>query len=323
MKAGVRLPDFIIGGAMKSATTTLHHIMASHERVFMPLKELFFFDIDDFEQHRNFFVPFGSRWNVHDYDRDFDKNLLWYSSFFKEASEGVLLGEDTTTYLASRKAPARIARLLPHVKLIFLLRNPVARAYSQYWHMVGKGSMTYTFEQALRYDPSTILQRGHYREQLARYLEFFDRKQIKVVVFEHFVKNLQATVDDVCDFLGLSSTVDTRSVNLYMNRTSLPRFRRMQLTVNRGARVVDSRRYLLHTMVESSRKGGEEATRWGDFSSLLKRFVKKIVFDDRAPVPPMKRETSEFLGRYYRMENRGIEDLVGQDLKTFWRYMEE
>jgi hypothetical protein len=67
-RTDVRLPDFIIGGAMKSGTTTLHYALAQHRSIFIPRQEIFFFSIDDIEQHPNFFIPSKDGWTFFDYD---------------------------------------------------------------------------------------------------------------------------------------------------------------------------------------------------------------------------------------------------------------
>lgn len=302
---------------MKSATTTLHHILSAHDGIFIPTRELFFFDIDDFEQHRNMFLGGGSNWSVKDYDNDYEEIFSWYKTFFADAAPGQLVGEDTTTYLASRKAAARIAKLLPKVKLIFILRDPVSRAYSHYWHLVRSGAMTHTFEQALRRDSSTILQRGHYREQLSRYYELFAKDRIKTILFEHFVRNVQATVDDVCSFIGLEHSIDTDSVETYRNKTKPPRFPALQLYLNNVARIRDSRRYVSHT----STPGNAAKAAQSPVAGLSRAFIetmKTILFDEGGSFPPMREPTREFLCQYYRMENRGLEDIVDHDLELYW-----
>src|SRR4029453_15619679 len=108
-----------------------------------------------------------------DYEHHCQDYLGWYSSFFQNAADGQVIGEDSTTYMASSKASRRIARLLPNVKLIFMLRDPVTRAYSHYWHLVKTGPVIYDFESTLRHTPYTILQRGYYKEQIERFMEYF------------------------------------------------------------------------------------------------------------------------------------------------------
>src|SRR5262245_3229839 len=98
-----RFPDFIIAGAMKSGTTSLHQILASDPRIYIPDEEIFFFDMDDLVQHPAFFYPTPDRWLTQSYQPDNPRTRAWYSGFFAPAREDQLIGEDSTTYLASEK----------------------------------------------------------------------------------------------------------------------------------------------------------------------------------------------------------------------------
>lgn len=304
---------------MKSGTTTLHYLLAAHEKVFIPVPEIYFFDIDDFEQHRNFFAPFGAKWRVQDYKRDLDKNLKWYRSFFTNAKSVQLVGEDTTTYLASRKAPARIAELLPQVKLIFILRNPVSRAYSQYWHMVETGATTETFENAISYNPSTILSRGHYREQLERFYKYFSSRQIKIVVFEQLITNIRQATEDVCHFLDIDIESFSYRAETHKNPANPPRSHRLQLCVNKLSRMRDSRRYLKHLppghdgeYVESTSFDTSRLDPW------VSKLARHVLLKSNVKYSPMCESTKDFLQEYYQMENRGLSDLIGIDTRSYW-----
>src|SRR5688572_16204892 len=116
---------------MKSGTTSLHRTLALHPQVYLPPSEVFFFDLDDFDQNPDH-LPLGRarRPVVPDFDARRDDYLDWYASLFEPARDDQVVGEDSTTYLASERAPARVRALLPDVRLVFLLRDPVERAYS-------------------------------------------------------------------------------------------------------------------------------------------------------------------------------------------------
>ncbi|WP_259082583.1 sulfotransferase [Salinibacter ruber] len=126
------LPDFIIGGAMKCGTSSMHAILSSREDVFIPEGEVHFFTLGDPIQSPETvkFDPERTVFNLND-----EKKVEWYRSFFEGADSDQLIGEDSTTYLSSRVAPERIRELLPDVKLIFMLRNPVDRSLSHYRHL--------------------------------------------------------------------------------------------------------------------------------------------------------------------------------------------
>lgn len=315
------LPDFIIVGAQKSGTSSLHHILAHHPDVFIPLREIFFFDVDDIEQHPDFFLSTPDGWTDHDLERDLDTYLAWYRGMFEGARPGQLIGEDSTTYLASRAAPARIAMMLPEVKLIAMLRDPVTRAYSHYWHTVSTGRATMTFEDTLRLKRGNLIRRGCYAEQIRRYLEHFDRDRIRILVFEEFVSDEQRIVDEVCAFLGLDPSVDTSSVDPHRNPARPPLSLRARLAANS----------LLGRFTEKSYRARIPNMPGYDPDSLASRIEKHPLaqrlaetYDALRPrrrYPPMKPETRAHLEHVFRRANAGLSDLIGLDVSEHWPYM--
>ncbi len=312
-----KLPDFIICGAMKAGTTSLNYILNFHESIFILPREIFFFDIDDIQQHPDFFVQVpGNGWTFHDYERDFDEYVGRYRSLFEDARDGQLIGEDSTTYLASKKAPVRIAELLPNVKLIFLLRDPVTRAYSHYWHDVRTGRAIYNFEKTIQYMQGVVLQRGCYKRQIERYRKYFPADNIKIIIFEEFINNIQAQVDDVCEFIGLDDAVDITQINTHRNIATFPRFRRLQLLHNKIFRRLASQQYL-------NRQPGMAFKGHGKLLGAMDKVVKRVNLTRNSRYPAMTSETREFLQKFFARENRGISDLIGKDIRQYWDYMPE
>jgi hypothetical protein len=193
-----QFPDFIIVGAMKSGTTSLHNILASHPDIYIPQREIHFFDIDDITQHPDFFFFSDGKWYYPDLEKNSEKYLEWYGSFFSNAKVTQKIGEDSTTYLASNKAPARIVNLLPKVKIIIMLRDPASRTYSHYWHLVRTGRGIHTFEDSLRIMPGTLIQRSLYKDQIQRYLGYFPQENIHFILFEEFIQEINGCVYDTC-----------------------------------------------------------------------------------------------------------------------------
>jgi hypothetical protein len=311
------LPDFIIGGAMKSGTSTLHRLLAKHENIFIPGGEIHFFDLDEVEQHADFFDGSSGQWQNRNYDAHFEENLAWYERFFEEARTEQRVGEDSTTYLPSSRAPRRIRELLPDVKLIFLLRDPVARTYSHYWHNVRKGRSVYRFEEQLRYAPSTLLQRSFYKRQIERYLDVFPSDQIKVILFEAFVENMQRTIDEVCRFIGVAPTLNVEKLNTHRNRSPAPRHAGLQIAANRLLRMARKGRYAGHLPGAASSQRRSLLVR---VATLARKVVNRFNLTDR-PYPPMRDETRSFLQRLFARENTGLADLVEADLTAHWPTM--
>lgn len=311
-----RLPDFIIGGAMKSGTTTLHHLLADHPQVYIPKPEIHFFCLDDAVEMPDLFYRFHRHWSLHDYEAHFEDYLTWYRQFFAPAQANQLAGEDSTVYLASEKAPTRIATLLPQIKLIFLIRDPVYRTYSHYWHQVRMGRAFYSFEQTLRHAPGTLLTRSYYFAQLTRYFKLFPPEQIRVLVFEDFIKHQQETLDSLCHWLGLPPrplNVD----NAHRNTAQTPRFVPLQLLQNRLLSTFAPDTYVLKLPHMPDYSPG----RITQSLQLLHRGLRHLNSSSRR-YPPMRRDTRAFLERLLAKENAGLSDLLGLDLRAFWPYMQ-
>jgi sulfotransferase family protein len=319
-----QLPDFIIVGAMKAGTTSLHYILNQHNNVFIPGGEIYFFDIDDIQQHPDFFIDGSGQWIFHDYDQQYHHYLEWYHHFFRHAVDGQLVGEDSTTYMASGKAPPRIAKLLPDVKLIFMLRDPVTRAYSHYWHLVNSGRAIYDFESTLRHTPGTILQRGYYKEQIWRFMQYFPKHQLKFIVFEEFTRNIQTMVDSVCVFLGLPTTVNTRAVDTHRNIGTAPRSLRLKLRANRIHRKTAERLY--QGYLPTPRINQQPTPTFGRFLEHLSptmMITRLVSHAPRSHYPAMATGVREFLELLYAKENIGLGELIGVDLERYWPYMKK
>lgn len=321
-----KVPDFIIVGAQKSGTTSLHHILDNHPQVFIPKDEIYYFDIDDIQQHYDFFIHLKNqqRWTYFDYEKEFDTYFEWYTHHFEGAQAGQLIGEDSTTYLASPVAPERIAKLLPNAKILIMLRDPVARAYSHYWHLVESRRAVYNFEESIQYQPENILQRGRYKRQIDHFMANIPPSQIKVILFEHFIKNIQSVTDEVCTFLGLDESLDTEKIPTWSNKTTVPKILSIQLLYNRLLRPITNKRFFIRKDLPGHKRSSSSAMSESSTSlfSQLAKVDRLIVELNAGERPPMKPETKTFLQQLYARENAGISELIGTDVSQYWTYMD-
>jgi hypothetical protein len=197
----MRLPDFIIGGAPRSGTTWLYELLDRHPDVHMakPLKP-----------EPKFFLR----------DDEYAKGLQYYSTkWFAGAKPSAIAGEKSTDYLESSAAAMRISRDLPHVKLIFLLREPVSRAYSNYLWSKMNGLEHEDFATALRLEaqrerelpdrlkftrPFSYFSRGLYAELLEPYFNRFVENQLFIARYEDIVQRPSEVAEAVHRFLGIA-----------------------------------------------------------------------------------------------------------------------
>lgn len=307
------MPDFFIAGAMKCGTTTLHAILERHPDIFIPRGELFFFDLDDLLQHVDFFAWNGQGWTDRDFDGQLDAYTAWYKRFFDGAAAGQLIGEDSTTYLASERAPRRIAQFNPNARIVVMLRDPASRCYSNYWHLLRYGRVFHRFEDSLRLTPEPLVARSLYKEQIGRWLACFPREHFHFVLLEELTSAPAATVAGVCRFLGLDRDVPPEALSLHSNRGDVPRFPRLQMCRNRLLWRRDTRMFL-------PRLPGTPPPDSATVRALAQAFdrVHRKLNPLQTKTPPMQPATREFLNRYFRRENEGLDALVGKDLDRWW-----
>ena len=207
------LPDFLIVGEAKAGTTTLYDLLARHPQVAAAaMKEVHFFDLR------------------------FSRGVDWYRAQFPMAyrvrgeyrgpGARLLTGEASPYYMLHPHAPRRIKALVPDVRMIALVRNPVERAYSHFHHESRAGREPLSFEEAIEREPERLagerermladeayssvsyrrnsyLKRGLYAEQLEGLYKLFSSEQLLVVCSEELFKNPAKTYADVVSFLGL------------------------------------------------------------------------------------------------------------------------
>jgi hypothetical protein len=179
-----RLPDFIIIGTMKSATSSLFYGLGDEPGVALPVdKEPDFFSVED-------------RWR---------RGLDWYASRFPEGPAGTITGEASTSYTHPERAALaarRIHEVVPQARLVCVLRHPVERLRSHYRHGVQRGRERRPL--ALAAEPgSSYVQRSRYDAALAPYVERFGGGQLCVVRTEDLA-DLETGWSRILDHLGLS-----------------------------------------------------------------------------------------------------------------------
>jgi len=192
----MRLPNFIVGGALKSGTTSLNYYFKQHPDVYMcALKEPRYFAYE--ADNPDHVAGRGLRFPI--------KTLEEYSALFVEAGAQKAVGEVSPHYLISPVAPRRVCETLPDVKLIFSLRDPIKRAYSIYWHDVRLGDENRPIEEALT-EREYAVTHGLYYAWLSNWYALFPAERIKVILFDDLQRDALAVFGELCRFLGIDDT---------------------------------------------------------------------------------------------------------------------
>ena len=269
------LPNFIIPRAMKSGTIALRIYLAQHPDIYMANKEIHFFN------------------------KNFDKGISWYEQFFNEWKGEKAVGEKTPDYLYNEYAPKRIYETLPNVKLIFVLRNPIDRAYSHYWHNVRSGQETLSFEKALEKEEERIKNpelkerysykdRGKYIIQIKRYAKYFPKSQMLFILAEDLKEKREETLRKILKFLEVDENFEFKDLR-EKHVGGVPRS--ILLAKIAGSKYIKKYR-------------------------LLRDFIKRIN-TKKGKTPPMKEETRKKLQKYFEEYNKELEKFTGLDISKW------
>jgi len=201
------LPTLIILGAQRGGTTSLFHYVTQHPQVQRAVTK-----------------------EIHYFDLNFSKGLSWYRAHFPRVSHGLMTLDVSPYYIFHPEVPRRLKAVLPEAKFVVLLRNPVERSHSHYWHMVKRGYERLSFSAALAEEDNRLrgeterlqanaryvsfthrnysyLSRGFYAEQIERWFESFSPEQFLFIKSETFFADPAAETGRVFHFLNLDGHV--------------------------------------------------------------------------------------------------------------------
>jgi hypothetical protein len=294
------LPTFLVIGTNKAGTTTLYTVLRKHPLIFLPhKKELHFFNNDD------------------RYARGAD----WYSNTFFSGAEGFgARGDITPAYLYWG------AKVIPRVKAVFgsepprmvvILRDPVERAYSRYWHQRRfRGREPLSFEEAVADEsrrlaadtgdlarrgksPQAYFRGGLYAEQLTPWFESFPRELFHVMLFDDLKRDFDSTIRGLLGFLEVDATVEIAPVRSNPAAVSrAPGFTawlRSRSGVGRAIRTILPDR----------------------LTSLARRSFRRTMLRSFS-YPPMSPQTDLQLRRRYLPDIQKLERLIGRDLSRWY-----
>lgn len=213
-------PNLFIVGAAKAGTTSLYRYLGRHPDIFMsPVKEPHFFSQIEPDPKLASFFPVVKDGNA-------------YLALFARGRDKPVRGEASTSYLSHPDVALSIKAVSPDARIVIMLRDPISRAYSNYWNNVREGFETRTFEQAIaeeregdagRWGVSSLyIDCGVYADRTARYLDVFG-EHVLVLFFEEFVEETREHLTRTLAFIGVEpSTLDGIDLDTH-NAFALPK----------------------------------------------------------------------------------------------------
>lgn len=211
-------PNFFIVGAPKTGTTSLYEYLKNIPDVFLPKNK---------EPH--FFSPKISE--LINYPNI--KTREEYLKLFSNVKNQKAIGEASVHYLQDFEAPYNIQKTIPNAKIIIMLRDPIERSFSHYLMSIRFGETTDSLHKILieiledKKIPKSrfyyiLIDASQYYSQVKRYYDYFNQKQIKIIIFEEFVKDTTNQVKDVMNFLEIESDI-LENINKKFNEFAQPR----------------------------------------------------------------------------------------------------
>lgn len=272
-------PTFIGLGAQKSASSWLYTVFRDHPDAFVSTpKEINFFS------------------------SCYERGFQWYERHFATAGRCAAIGEISPSYLPDWDAPARARAYHPKLRILVTLRDPVERAYSNHLHDIRLGyyeNDDLTFEGALANNPM-YLEQSLYAKHVDRWLEFFPKERMLIVLQEDIRANPQAQARRVYEFLGIGTEHVSDFVGRRANESYLPKSRgRERLIRSAGA---FTRRIGLGRLDRLLRRTG-----------LVSAIQRKNRLEIRDVVPPLRDETRERLHELFADDTLRLAAIMGRE----------
>ncbi len=211
------LPNFLIIGAMKSGSTALWWDLRTNPSIFFPMDK----EVGAFCDEQILTT----------------EGLERYTAYFKAARRDQICGEASTLYTKrpTYEGVAERARqvLGSDLKLLYIIREPVARAVSHHYHIHTIGECGPDINAVVRSDP-TVIDYSRYAMQLEPWLAAFGREAVMVIAFDHFISDRCGWVELICSFLGIEPRVDLVEADRVVNRSDgKPVHRGIWTSINR------------------------------------------------------------------------------------------
>jgi len=287
-------PNFFIVGAAKAGTTSLNMYLTQNPEIFMSKrKEPDYFSASTIPENIAARKPI--------------RKQSQYLELFRNVKNEKIIGESSTSYLADPEAPKLIHKIAPNAKIIIMLRDPVERAFSHYLMLMGKNRINVSFHEQLQaefnqrdsLEESIKLNIGLYPQHIKKYQEIFGLNQVKIIIFEEFIKDINAAVNKILPFLELNTRDDIIKAHVYNPYSKI-----------RGP---ISQQIFKNSVISKI------ATKILPVTN--KRILRDKLLFKKLPKPKLPKEDGMLLQKFYQEEVNNLEKILGRKLP--WRWFDE
>lgn len=272
-------PTFIIIGPGRTGTSWMYEILLEHPEVCMAS---------------------GTK-ETHFFDKHYQKGEDWYFKFFRNCHSSKAAGEISNLYFYDDAVPERIYNLLPDVRLITCLRDPLDRMASAYLYRVRSGEVEGTFEEALEKQP-TLLTDNYYYTLLSNYLKFFNTEQITILFYEDLKNNPGNFAKELYSAIGVDTGFVPESLHKAVNRSNKARLNLFAHVVDAGSGIL--RKMQLYSLLNALKR-----------NQLIRKLLFREIERDNNQIIPL--ETRKFLMDKLESEIEGVEQLTGKELSQW------
>jgi hypothetical protein len=299
------LPNFLVIGAAKSGTTSLHFYLGQHPQVFMcPVKEPGFFAFEgQNSDQKDPWQEGGVRRVVTD--------LQSYQALFRAAGAQPAIGEVSPAYLVRPRAAERIQHYIPQARLIAVLRNPVERAYSAFW-------MQRLYSQKNVPDFAALVEKrlsdlpqgelvgnlkidaGFYDIHLKRFYDLFAAQQLRIYLYEDLSRATLPILQDMFSFLEVDAAFQP-DISIRHMAGGVPRSRTWRAVLLGMNRLKSVLRPLLPEKVRRRLRSA--------LDPLARQGLEKP--------PPMPLQTRQMLLELDRQDILRLQQLIARDLSAW------
>lgn len=290
------IPDFVLAGAPRCGTTSLYYYIKDHPSISLP-----------YSKETNFF------------QRDWDKGIKFYiNEYFNNIKYSNITGDISPEYIYYTIVAKRLKKINPNAKILFFLRNPINRTFSEYYGRKTRGDEKRSFLKAINDNLSSIkperlefehnifkknyVERSLYSRYLKDYEDIFYGK-ILYILFEEFINKPTEVLKKIFNFIGVDDSYLPNNLGKVHN--SGHKYVRVNFLNN--LLWDDNIKNIIKNTIPIQRKYWVRIRRF--FSSINDKYI------DKKSIPEFEKKLLE---EYFSDEIKIIKKIVGMKIDTYW-----